>query len=116
MERFPKLLIGKALVPEYGDPENPEDAEFLSRYSPYHNVKAGADYPPTLLFTGLHDDRVHPAHAFKFSALLQDSGHKNLLRVETKSGHAGATPETKIAEEADVMAFVYWSLGLSVDG
>ena len=116
MERFPKLLIGKAWVPEYGDPENPEDAEFLSRYSPYHNVKAGADYPPTLLFTGLHDDRVHPAHAFKFSALLQDSGHKNLLRVETKSGHAGATPETKIAEEADVMAFVYWSLGLSVDG
>jgi prolyl oligopeptidase len=114
MERFPKLLIGKAWVPEYGDPENPEDAEFLSRYSPYHNVKVGTEYPPTLLFTGLHDDRVHPAHAFKFAALLQDFGHKNLLRVETKSGHAGATPETKIAEEADVMAFVYRSLGLSV--
>jgi len=114
MARFPELLIGKAWVPEYGDPEDPEDAEFLSRYSPYHNVKAGVVYPPTLLFTGLHDDRVHPAHAFKFAALLTDSGHKNLLRVETKSGHAGATPETKIAEEADVMAFVYRSLGLSV--
>jgi len=115
MERFHKLLIGKAWVPEYGDPEDPEDAEFLSRYSPYHNVKSGVGYPPTFLFTGLHDDRVHPAHALKFAALLEDSGHKSLLRVETKSGHAGATPETKIAEESDVMAFVYRSLGLSRD-
>ena len=115
MERFHKLLIGKAWVPEYGDPEDPEDAEFLSRYSPYHNVKKVVGYPPTFLFTGLHDDRVHPAHALKFAALLEDSGHKSLLRVETKSGHAGATPETKIAEESDVMAFVYRSLGLSKD-
>ena len=98
-----------------GDPEDPEDAKFLSRYSPYHNVGRGAGYPPTFLFTGLHDDRVHPAHALKFAALLEDYGHKSLLRVETKSGHAGAAPETKSAEESDVMAFVYRSLGLSGD-
>ncbi len=115
MARFHELLIGKAWVPEYGNPEDPKDVEFLSRYSPYHNVRRGTGYPPTLLFTGLHDDRVHPAHALKFAALLEDHGHKSFLRVETKSGHAGATPETKISEEADVLAFVYQSLSLSKD-
>jgi prolyl oligopeptidase len=113
MKRFHKLLIGQAWVPEYGDPDDPEDAEFLSRYSPYHNVEEGADYPPTFLFTGLHDDRVHPAHALKFAAVLEEAGHPYLLRVETKSGHAGATPETKIEEESDVMAFVYQALGMT---
>jgi prolyl oligopeptidase len=115
MKRFHKLLIGQAWVPEYGDPEDPEDAEFLSRYSPYHNVDDGVEYPPTLLFTGLHDDRVHPAHALKFAAVLEDAGHSPLLRVESKSGHAGATPDTKIDEEADVMAFVYQALGMAGD-
>jgi prolyl oligopeptidase len=112
MKRFHKLLIGRAWVPEYGDPDDPEDAEFLSGYSPYHNVDEGTKYPPTFLFTGLHDDRVHPAHALKFAAVLEEAGHSYLLRVETKSGHAGATPETKIEEESDVMAFVYKSLGI----
>jgi prolyl oligopeptidase len=113
MKRFHKLLIGRAWVPEYGDPDEPKDAEFLSRYSPYHNVDEGAEYPPTFLFTGLHDDRVHPAHALKFAAVLEEAGHSYLLRVETKSGHAGATPETKIEEESDVMAFVYQALGMA---
>jgi len=112
MRRFHELLIGRAWVPEYGDPDDPGDAEFLSKYSPYHNVWEDAEYPPVLIYTGLHDDRVHPGHAFKFGALLEDSGHDVLMRVETKSGHAGATPTTKIEEESDVMAFVYRVLGM----
>jgi prolyl oligopeptidase len=106
MLRFHKLHIGKAWVPEYGDPDNPKDAEFLTQYSPYHNVTK-KKYPPIMLFTGLHDDRVHPAHAFKFAAKLEGVKASCLLRVETKSGHSGATPITKIEEYSDIMTFVY---------
>jgi prolyl oligopeptidase len=106
MLRFHELHIGKAWVPEYGDPDNPKDAEFLTKYSPYHNLTK-KKYPPTMLFTGLHDDRVHPAHAFKFAAKLEEVEARCLLRVETKSGHSGATPITKIEEYSDIMAFVY---------
>ena len=106
MLRFHKLYIGKAWVPEYGDPDKPEDAAFLMKYSPYHNI-VKRKYPPVMLYTGLHDDRVHPAHAFKFTAKLEEVGAFCLLRVETKSGHSGATPQTKIEEYSDMMAFVY---------
>lgn len=106
MLRFHKLHIGKAWVPEYGDPDNPKDAEFLIKYSPYHNVTK-KKYPPIMLYTGLHDDRVHPAHAFKFAAKLEEVEAPCLLRVETKSGHSGATPTTRIEEYSDIMAFVY---------
>jgi len=112
MLRFHKLYIGKAWVPEYGDPDNPGDAEFLSRYSPYHNL-IKRRYPPIMFYTGLHDDRVHPAHAFKFAAKLEEVGASSLLRVETKSGHSGATPMTKIEEYSDVMAFVYKTLKIN---
>ena len=113
MRRFHILLTGRSWVPEYGDPDNAKDAKFLSRYSPYHNVKEGASYPPILLFTGLHDDRVHPAHAFKFTFHLEKAGYHPLLRVEMKSGHAGATPETKVNEESDMLAFAYNALGIN---
>jgi len=106
MLRFHKLHIGKAWVPEYGDPDNPKDAEFLIKYSPYHNVAKRA-YPPVMFFTGLHDDRVHPAHAFKFAAKLEEVAASCLLRVETKSGHSGATPITKIEEYSEITAFIY---------
>ena len=109
MLRFHKLHIGKAWVPEYGDPDNPKDAQFLREYSPYHNVTR-QKYPPTMIYTGLHDDRVHPAHALKFLAKLEENGAPCLLRVETKSGHSGATPITKVEEYADIMAFVYKTL------
>jgi len=106
MLRFHKLHIGKAWIPEYGDPDKPEDAEFLMKYSPYHNI-VKRKYPPVMLYTGLYDDRVHPAHAFKFAAKLEEVGAPCLLRVETKSGHSGATQQTKIEEYSDIMAFVY---------
>jgi prolyl oligopeptidase len=107
MLRFHKLFIGEAWVSEYGDPENPEDVAFLVKYSPYHNIKEGINYPPTLVFTGLHDDRVHPGHAYKFVAKLKHVGANILLRVEQSSGHAGATTETKAREYSEIMAFVY---------
>ncbi len=107
MLRFHKLYIGKAWVPEYGNPENPEHRKFLIKYSPYHNVDPKRQYPPTFIFTGLYDDRVHPSHAFKFAMKLRETKSPVYLRIETVSGHAGATPETKIKEYADIMSFLY---------
>ncbi len=116
MLRFHKLYIGAAWIPEYGDPDDPRDREFLARYSPYHNLRPGAKYPPTLIYTGLHDDRVHPAHALKFAARMEELGAPVLLRVETRSGHSGATPEVRARELADVAAFIYKVLGLRPGG
>ncbi len=112
MLRFHKLYIGRVWIPEYGDPDNPDDREFLQKYSPYHNVKK-QDYPPTLIYTGLHDDRVHPAHALKFFMKLRELNAPVYLRVETKSGHMGASPETRIRELADMLSFVLLNLGVS---
>jgi len=106
MLRFDKLYIGRTWVTEYGDPENPKDREYLIRYSPYHNITR-REYPPVMIFTGLYDDRVHPAHALKFAAKMEEIGAPYLLRVERKSGHSGATPQTRIEEYSDIMAFVY---------
>lgn len=114
MLRFHKLYIGKAWVPEYGDPDDPKDREFLLKYSPYHNLDKNKRYPPTLIYTGLYDDRVHPAHALKFAAKLREIGAPVYLRVETKSGHMGASPETRIRELADLLAFVIKMLGVKV--
>ncbi|WP_010477702.1 prolyl oligopeptidase family serine peptidase [Thermococcus zilligii] len=110
MLRFHKLYIGSVWVPEYGNPDDPDDREFLLKYSPYHNVKP-KKYPPTLIYTGLYDDRVHPAHALKFFMKMKEAGAPVYLRVETKSGHMGASPETRARELADLLAFVVKSLG-----
>ncbi|WP_457751363.1 prolyl oligopeptidase family serine peptidase [Thermococcus sp.] len=109
MIRFHKLYIGSVWVPEYGHPDDPKDREFLLRYSPYHNVRP-VKYPPTLIYTGLHDDRVHPAHAIKFFLKLKELGAPTYLRVETKSGHMGASPETRAKELTDLLAFVVKTL------
>ncbi len=110
MLRFHKLYIGSVWVPEYGNPDDPKDREFLLKYSPYHNVDPNKEYPPTLIYTGLHDDRVHPAHALKFFMRLKEVGAPVYLRVETKSGHMGASPETRARELADLLAFVLRTL------
>ena len=107
MLKFHKLYIGRMWVPEYGDPDNPKDREFLLKYSPYHNIKPGVKYPPTLVYTGLHDDRVHPSHAFKFVAKLRDLNAPVYLRTEKMSGHLGASPDVKLNEYADILAFIY---------
>jgi len=110
MLRFDKLYIGRAWVPEYGDPSNSEDREYLLKYSPYHNIRPGEKYPPMYIYTGLNDDRVHPAHAFKFHAKLREYGHQSCLRVERSSGHIGSTPEVLAEETADYIGFIYMVL------
>ena len=112
MLKFHKLYIGKAWIPEYGNPDDPKDKEFLVKYSPYHNIRHGIHYPKILVYTGLYDDRVHPAHAFKFVAKMLKVGAEIYLRVEKTSGHVGAVPEVKAAEAADIIAFVYKGLGI----
>ncbi|WP_414550644.1 prolyl oligopeptidase family serine peptidase [Anabaena sp. CCY 0017] len=114
MLRFHKFTIGWAWVPEYGSPDNPEEFPALYSYSPLHNLKSGTAYPATLITTADHDDRVVPAHSFKFAATLQ-AHHAGdapvLIRIETKAGHGAGKPTTKIIEEAaDKWAFLVRNL------
>ncbi len=109
MLRFHKLYIGRAWITEYGNPDKPEDREYLLKYSPYHNIDPKKKYPLILVYTGLHDDRVHPAHALKFVAKMRETGASIYLRVETKSGHIGSAPKTRIKEITDILAFIYKS-------
>jgi prolyl oligopeptidase len=112
MMRFHRLFVGKLWIDEYGDPDKEKDRRYLLRYSPYHNVKGDLRYPRTLVYTSLHDDRVHPAHAFKFVAKLEQSkDHEVWLRVQTKGGHAGSSVKTKIEELSELAGFVVYSLG-----
>ncbi len=111
MLKFHKLYIGAAWTTEYGDPDDPKDREYLLGYSPYHNLKEGVGYPPTVVFTGLYDDRVHPAHALKFYAKMLSYGNEVCLRLETASGHAGSSPSVLAREMADVAAFLVKHLG-----
>ncbi|MBE9232804.1 S9 family peptidase [Cuspidothrix issatschenkoi LEGE 03284] len=117
MLRFHKFTIGWAWVPEYGSAENAEDFPILSAYSPLHNLKPGTAYPATLITTADHDDRVVPAHSFKFAAALQ-AAHSGdapvFIRIETKAGHGAGKPTTKIIEEAaDKWGFLVRVLGIS---
>jgi prolyl oligopeptidase len=110
MLRFHKFTIGWAWISEYGSPEDPEEFKALYAYSPLHNLKSGTAYPATLITTADHDDRVVPAHSFKFAAALQ-SAHKGdnpvLIRIETKAGHGAGKPTTKKIEEvSDTWAFL----------
>ncbi|MEB3273067.1 MAG: prolyl oligopeptidase family serine peptidase [Prochlorothrix sp.] len=110
MLRFHQFTIGWAWCAEYGSPENPEDFPVLYAYSPLHNLKPGTCYPATLITTADHDDRVVPAHSFKFAAALQ-SAHQGdppvLIRIETKAGHGAGKPIAKQIEEVtDQWAFL----------
>jgi len=110
MLRFHKFTIGWAWVPEYGSPDDPADFKALYAYSPLHNLKGGTNYPATMITTADHDDRVVPAHSFKFAAALQ-AAHQGdrpvLIRIETKAGHGAGKPTAKIIESAaDKWAFL----------
>ena len=103
MLRFHKFTIGWAWVAEYGSSENAAEFATLYAYSPLHNLKPGTAYPATLITTADHDDRVVPAHSFKFAAALQAAHSGNapvLIRIETKAGHGAGKPTAKIIEEA----------------
>jgi prolyl oligopeptidase len=115
MLRFHRFTIGWAWKSDYGDPDDPMQRGWLLAYSPLHNVRSGTCYPPTMLLTGDHDDRVVPAHSFKFAAALQAAQaceHPALLRVETSAGHGLGKPTAKlIAEAADRLAFLELAVG-----
>jgi prolyl oligopeptidase len=117
MLRFQKFTIGWSWVEDYGSSDNPEEFKALYKYSPYHNIKKGTAYPPTLITTADHDDRVVPGHSFKFAAALQaaQSGSAPILiRIETKAGHGGGKPITKIIEQAgDQLSFLVAALGIN---
>lgn len=116
MLRFQKFTIGWAWTSDYGSSDNADEFKALYAYSPLHNLKPGTCYPPTLVTTADHDDRVVPAHSFKFAARLQAvQGCRNpaLIRIETKAGHGAGKPTAKIIEEAaDKLAFIGKQLGV----
>jgi len=119
MLRFHKFTIGWAWVSEYGSADDPAQFKTLLAYSPLHNLKAGTAYPATLVTTGDHDDRVVPGHSLKFAAALQAAHSGNapvLIRIETRAGHGGSTPTTKLIDQsADVLAFLTAALKLPGD-
>ena len=116
MLRFNKFTIGWAWVSDYGSPEDPEEFEALYAYSPYHNLKPGTEYPATLVTTADHDDRVVPAHSFKYIAALQaaQAGEEPVLvRIQTRAGHGAGKPTSiRIEEAADKLAFLFRVLGV----
>ena len=118
MLRFHKFTIGWAWVAEYGSSENAAEFTNLYAYSPLHNLKPGIAYPPTLIITADHDDRVVPAHSFKFAAALQAAHNGNapvLIRIEIKAGHGAGKPTAKIIEEAaDKWGFLVRVLAIDV--
>ena len=93
---------------EYGDPDNPDDWAFISRYSPYQNVRADVTYPPTLFTTSTRDDRVHPGHARKMVAKMLEQGHDVLYFENTEGGHAGASNNAQTAYKVALEFTFLW--------
>jgi prolyl oligopeptidase len=117
MLRFHKFTIGWAWTSDYGSSDNAEEFKALVGYSPLHNLKAGTCYPATMVTTADHDDRVVPAHSFKFAAAAQAAQGGPapvLIRIETKAGHGAGKPTSKQIEEvADRWGFLSRTLGMS---
>ncbi len=113
MLRYHLFTVGKGWIPEYGSSDDPANFKNLLSYSPLHNIKDGVTYPSTLITTGDHDDRVVPAHSFKFAAQLQKSHNgKNpvIIRIETRAGHGAGKPIAKVLEEqADIWSFFFYN-------
>ena len=118
MLRFHMFTIGWAWTSDYGSPDDAEEFKALLAYSPYHNVRPGTVYPPTLIATGDHDDRVFPAHSFKFAAALQSAQAADapiLIRIETKAGHGLGKPTSKLIKEfADLWTFLVHALRMDL--
>ncbi|MCI0491194.1 MAG: prolyl oligopeptidase family serine peptidase [Blastocatellia bacterium] len=116
MLRFHKFTIGWNWIAEFGSSDNAADFKYLYAYSPVHNIKQGVKYPATLITTADHDDRVVPAHSFKYAAMLQEKNAGNnpmLIRIETKSGHGASNTAKNIEIMADIYAFLFRNLGIT---
>lgn len=118
MLRFNRFTAGRYWIDDYGSPDDARDFPLLYSYSPYHNILAGRDYPAILVSTADTDDRVVPAHSFKYAAALQaaDLGARpRLLRVDTRAGHGTGKPVDKLIDEyADSYAFAARFTGLKL--
>src|SRR5690606_6729690 len=116
MLRYHTFTAGAGWAYDYGTAEDSEEMfKYLQGYSPVHNIKEGVEYPATLVTTGDHDDRVVPAHSFKFAAELQSKQTGNnptLIRIETKAGHGAGKPTAMVIEEqADIFGFTLYNMG-----
>ena len=116
MLRFQKFTIGWNWAADYGSSDNAEEFKAIYAYSPLHNIKPGAKYPATLIATADHDDRVVPAHSFKYAATLQTEASKAnpvLIRIDTMSAHGASSTSKAIALTADIYSFIFWNLGVT---
>lgn len=118
MLRFHKFTIGWNWIADYGSSDNEAEYKALRAYSPLHNIRVGAKYPATLITTADHDDRVVPAHSFKYAATLQAAQGGEapiLIRIDTKSGHGASNTKKAIETTADIYSFILYNLGVNVN-
>ncbi|MEH3131845.1 MAG: prolyl oligopeptidase family serine peptidase [Mycolicibacterium neoaurum] len=108
MKRFHLLLAGASWMAEYGNPDDPEDWEFISKYSPYQNISADRTYPPILITTSTRDDRVHPGHARKMTAALEEAGHPVSYYENIEGGHGGAADNSQAAFRSALIYRYLW--------
>ncbi|HTS45778.1 MAG TPA: prolyl oligopeptidase family serine peptidase [Puia sp.] len=116
MLRFQKFTIGSAWVSEYGSSDSAADFKNLYAYSPLHNIKEGLNYPAILITTADHDDRVVPAHSFKYAATLQEKykgPNPILIRIDTNSGHGASNTNKNIETMADIYSFSFYNMGIT---
>jgi prolyl oligopeptidase len=114
MLRFQKFTIGWNWIADYGSSDNEAEFKAIRAYSPIHNVRDGVKYPATLITTADHDDRVVPAHSFKYAAALQHAqagDNPVLIRIDTNSGHGASSTTKSIEQTADIYSFMLWNLG-----
>jgi len=118
MLRYHKFTVGWGWAVEYGSSDHEDQFKYLIKYSPLHNIKKGTCYPATMITTADHDDRVVPAHSFKFGATLQEAqscDHPVLIRIDSKAGHGAGKPTSKkIDEEADIWSFIFYNMGVNL--
>jgi prolyl oligopeptidase len=115
MLRFQKFTIGWNWVAEYGSSDNPADFKNLYAYSPIHNIKPGINYPATIVTTADHDDRVVPAHSFKYAATLQEhykGSNPALIRIDVNSGHGASNLKKGLETAADIYSFTFYNMGV----
>jgi len=118
MLRYHKFTVGWGWAVEYGSSDKEDQFKYLIKYSPLHNIKKGTCYPATLITTADHDDRVVPAHSFKFAATLQEAqgcDNPTLIRIDSKAGHGAGKPTSKLIDEAaDIWSFVFYNMGIQL--
>jgi prolyl oligopeptidase len=116
MLRFHKFTIGWNWIADYGSSDNADEFRALRAYSPLHNIRKGVTYPATLITTADHDDRVVPAHSFKYAATLQELATRDkpvLIRIDTASGHGASSFTKNLETTADIYSFIMRNMGIT---